>query len=154
MTTNVGRLLAAHSVHHRFIEYSHDPGAMDAVSVARRVGIEPERVFKTLVARGDCTGVVVFCVPGPLELDLKKAAAVSGNKRVALLPVSELRPLTGYLRGACSPIGMTKRYSTWIDETSTLFAEICISAGIHGGQIALDPHALAAFIDADFADLT
>lgn len=127
---------------------------MDAVSVARRVGVEPERVFKTLVARGDCTGVLVFCIPGPLELDLKKAAAVSRNKRIALLPVSELRPLTGYVRGACSPVGMTKRYPTWIDETATLFAEICVSAGVHGGQIALDPNALATFISATFADLT
>ena len=127
---------------------------MDAVSVARRVGVDPDRVFKTLVAQGDRTGVLVFCIPGPLELDLKKAAAASRNKRVALLPVKELRPATGYVRGACSPIGMTKGYPTWIDETATLFAEICVSAGIHGGQIGIDPHALAAFIGAVFADLT
>ncbi len=122
--------------------------------MADKIGAEHEQVFKTLVARGDTTGVVVFCIPGPFELDLKKAAAVSGNKKVEMIRAKELLPLTGYVRGGCSPIGMKKQYPTWIDETAQLFDRIHVSAGAHGAQVLIAPSALAQLIDAEFAEIT
>lgn len=154
MKTNATRILENHNIPHEQITYDSSDGEIDAISVADKIGAEHEQVFKTLVARGDKTGIVVFCIPGPFELDLKKAAAVSGNKKVELIAVKELLPLTGYIRGGCSPIGMKKQYPTWIDETALLFERIYVSAGAHGAQILIVPQALADLIDARFEDIS
>jgi Cys-tRNA(Pro)/Cys-tRNA(Cys) deacylase len=153
MKTNVTRILEARYIPHEQITYDSSDGAIDAVSVADNIGAEHEKVFKTLVARGDKTGIVVFCIPGPFELDLKKAAVVSGNKKVEMIRARELLPLTGYIRGGCSPIGMKKQYPTWIDETAQLFDRIHVSAGAHGAQVLLAPQDLATLIEAEFAEL-
>ena len=151
--TNALRILDAHSVAYDAVEYDVDEDALDAVSVAMKIGAEPESVFKTLVARGDKTGLCVFVIPGPFELNLKKAAAASGNKSVELIHLRELTPLTGYVRGGCSPIGMKKQYPTWIDETAQLFDRIYASAGQRGLQMFLAPADLLRVVGAEWADL-
>lgn len=151
--TNAVRLLEASHVDYETIEYETGDDAIDAVSVADTIGVDRDRVFKTLVARGDKTGVCVFVIPGPSELNLKKAASASGNKNLELVSVKELLPLTGYIRGGCSPIGMKKRYPTFIDETAQLFDAIFVSAGVRGMQIRLAPDALLHAIEAVYADV-
>ena len=106
-------------------------------------------MFKTLVTRGDKTGILVFCIPVLDELDLRRAASVSGNKKLDMIHVKELLPLTGYMRGGCSPIGMKKKYPTYIDETYVLFDEIAVSAGMRGEQIILDPNDLVRYVGAE-----
>ena len=127
--TNVMRLLDAAGVHYRTAEYEYDESDLSGRHAAEQLDLPAEQVFKTLVARGDKTGPVVFCIPVLDELDLRRAAAVSGNKKVELIHLKELLPLTGYLRGGCSPIGMKKKFPTYIDETCILFDEIAVSAG-------------------------
>ena len=114
----------------------------------------PEQVFKTLVARGERTGINVFCIPVCCELDLKKAAKAAGDKNMELIAVKELLPLTGYIRGGCSPVGMKKKYPTFMDETCILWEEIALSAGERGQQITLNPEALAKLTGAVLADIT
>ena len=130
--TNVMRLLDAAGVHYRTAEYEYDESDLSGRHAAEQLDLPAEQVFKTLVARGDKTGPVVFCIPVLDELDLRRAAAVSGNKKVELIHLKELLPLTGYLRGGCSPIGMKKKFPTYIDETCILFDEIAVSAGARG----------------------
>ncbi|MDH7516416.1 MAG: Cys-tRNA(Pro) deacylase [Bacteroidota bacterium] len=153
MKTNAARILTAWGIPYDLIEYQTDEDRLDAVSVADAIGAERESVFKTLVARGDRTGICVFVIPGPSELDAKKAAAVSGNKSIALVSVRDLFPLTGYVRGGCSPIGMRKRYPTWIDETAQAFDAVFVSAGIRGLQMRIDPHDLCRAVEGTWADL-
>ena len=151
--TNAVRLLETREIRFRLAEYQVEEDGLDAVSVAGKIGAEPERVFKTLVARGDGGQVLVFCVPGSGELDLKKAARVAGVKKVEMVRASELLPLTGYVRGGCSPIGMRKPYPTWIDETAGLFETVFVSAGVRGLQIELAPADLASLCEAPLADV-
>ena len=153
-TTNAMRLLMKAGIPFRTSEYEVDESDLSGVHAARALGIDPDCMFKTLVARGDKRGVSVFCIPVAEELDLKKAAAVTGDKKVEMIHVKELLGLTGYIRGGCSPIGMKKKYPTFIDETAVLFDEIYVSAGMRGQQIILDPEGLRAYTDAAFADLT
>ena len=152
--TNAMRLLEKAGVAFRTAEYPWDESDLSGVHAAPAIGMPPETVFKTLVARGDKTGPAVFCIPLAETLDLRKAALASGNKRVELVAVKELLGLTGYIRGGCSPVGMKKKYPTCIDETAQLFDEIAVSAGQRGEQLILAPDALAAFVDAAYADLT
>ena len=114
----------------------------------------PEQVFKTLVARGEKRGIVVFCVPVCCELDLKKAAKAAGDKKIEMVHMKELLPLTGYIRGGCSPIGMKKVYPTFIDETAQLYEEIAVSAGMRGQQLILHPDDLICYTDMTVCDLT
>ena len=151
--TNAIRILESRGIAHRVATYEVDEDELDAVSVARKIGVAPERVFKTLVAVGDKTGHVVFVIPGDCELDLKKAARASGNKKVEMIRMKELLPVTGYVRGGCSPIGMKRPFPTYIDETAQLFEEIHVSAGARGMQIALAPLDLAATADGELTDL-
>jgi Cys-tRNA(Pro)/Cys-tRNA(Cys) deacylase len=130
-----------------------DPEHLDARTAARALGLEEERVFKTLVARDEQNRIWVFCIPGPRELDLKKAAAAAESKRVVMVHLAELQALTGYQRGACSPVGMKKAFPTLIDESALLFERICVSAGQRGVQVLLAPRDLAELIGARFADL-
>ncbi len=134
--------------------FAVDPEHLDARTAARALGLEEERVFKTLVARDERSRIWVFCIPGPCELDLKKAAAAAESKRVVMVRLAELTALTGYQRGGCSPVGMKKEFPTLIDESAVLFERICVSAGQRGVQVLLAPRDLAELIGARFADLT
>ena len=137
--TNVARLLDKAKVAYELIPYEVDESDLSAVHVAASLGEDIERVFKTLVLHGDKTGYFVCVVPGEHEVDLKKAAKVSGNKKCDLIPVKELLPLTGYIRGGCSPIGMKKHFPTYIHETCLSFPYIYVSAGTRGLQVKLSP---------------
>ncbi|HEX2869044.1 MAG TPA: Cys-tRNA(Pro) deacylase [Ignavibacteriales bacterium] len=152
--TNAIRILESQGVKHSTVSYEYNEQELDAISVADKIGAEHESVFKTLVARGDKTGIAVFCIPANAELNLKKAAHVSGNKSIEMIKVKELLPLTGYIRGGCSPIGMKKSYPTYIDETAEIFDEIYVSAGVRGTQIKINPRELKEITGAGFADLT
>lgn len=152
--TNVMRLLDAAGIAYETREYPWQEDDLSGTHAAQELGMPPEQVFKTLVARGDKTGPLVFCIPVEENLDLRKAASASGNKRVEMLPLRELTGLTGYQRGGCSPIGMKKKFPTCIDETAVLFDTIGVSAGMRGAQILLNPQALADYIGAQFAELT
>jgi Cys-tRNA(Pro)/Cys-tRNA(Cys) deacylase len=151
--TNVVRMLAARNIPCEILKYSADKDHLDALSAARRLGLDPETVFKTLVARDEKLELRVFCIPGSCELDLKKAARAAGAKRIALIRTQELLPLTGYLRGGCSPIGMKRQYPTYIDEFARACAAITVSAGERGLQVRLAPGDLLELTAARFADL-
>ena len=133
--------------------YEYDENDLNGNHAAEALGLPPEQVFKTLVARGDRTGINVFCIPVCCELNLKKAAAAAGDKNMELIPVKELLPLTGYIRGGCSPVGMKKKYPTFIDEVCTLCEEIAVSAGERGHQMLLPPDALLQLTNAVTADI-
>ncbi len=153
MKTNAVRILESKNIAHSTVEYESDENEIDAVSVANKIGAEPETVFKTLVARNESNELLVFVIPGNFELNLKKAAKASGSKSIELIKVKELQPLTGYIRGGCSPIGMKKLFPTFIDETAQLNEKIYCSAGVRGMQLYLSPLDLAAVIEAEFAEL-
>ena len=152
--TNAMRLLDAAGITFTTTEYEYDESDLSGVHAAKEIGMPPEQVFKTLVTRGDKTGITVFCIPVCCELDLRKAAAVSGNKKLEMTHVKELLDLTGYLRGGCSPIGMKKLYPTYIDETAELFDTIAVSAGLRGQQIIIAPDDLIGYVKAQEADVT
>lgn len=147
------RLLETAGISYGTKEYEYDESDLSGVHAARVLGLDPDMVFKTLVLKGDKTGYFVCVIPVALEVDLKKAAAVTGNKKCDLIPVKELLPLTGYLRGGCSPIGMKKQFPTYIDETATLCDVISVSAGQRGVQVLLSPDELLEYIKATYAEL-
>lgn len=151
--TNAMRLLDAAKVPYEVKEYEFDLDDLSGTHAAEALGLDADMVFKTLVAVGDKTGPAVFVIPVALALDLKRAAAVSGNKRVEMLPLKELTNVTGYLRGGCSPVGMKKRFPTFIDSRAQNQEIISVSAGLRGVQVLLAPTALAAFTGGSFADL-
>ena len=130
-----------------------DEQDLSGVHAAQAVGMPEEQVFKTLVARGEKTGINVFCIPVCCELDLKKAAKAAGDKNMELVAVKELLGLTGYIRGGCSPVGMKKHYPTFIDETCTLWDEIAVSAGARGHQMIVPPQPLAELVGAELTDI-
>ena len=151
--TNVMRLLDQHGV--PYTPHFYDPdGPIDGPSVAQAVGADPEAVFKTLVTRGASGGYYVFDIPVGDSLNLKKAARAVGEKSIAMLPQKELLPLTGYVHGGCSPVGMKKPFPTVFHETVILFDTIYVSAGKIGAQVEADPNALMALIGAGAADVT
>ena len=152
--TNAMRLLRQAGVAFDTSSYEVDESDLSGVHAARELGVEPERVFKTLVARGEKTGINVFVIPVAEELDLKKCAAAAGDKKLEMVHVKELFNLTGYIRGGCSPIGMKKKYPTYIDETCQLFETIYVSAGKRGLQLIISPEALSEFIGGQMYDLT
>lgn len=152
--TNAVRLVQQAGIPCRECFYEFDENDLRGTHAAHAIGLPEEQVFKTLVARGDRTGIHVFCIPVCCELDLKKAAKVVGDKHIELVPVKELLALTGYIRGGCSPVGMKKKYPTHLDETCILYDEIAVSAGERGHQMLLNPESLAALVDADMTDLT
>lgn len=151
--TNAMRLLRSAGAAFGTAEYEPDEDDLSGVSAAAKLGVEKERVFKTLVCRGEKTGINVFVIPVGEELDLKKCAAAAGDKRVEMIHVKELQPLTGYIRGGCSPVGMKKKYPTHIDETALLWDEIYVSAGRRGLQLVIAPDALIKFTDANVRDI-
>lgn len=135
----MARLLDKAKVKYELIPYEVDENDLSAIHVAESLGENIEQVFKTLVLHGDKTGYFVCVIPGEHEVNLKLAAKVSGNKKCDLIPMKDLLPLTGYIRGGCSPIGMKKHFSTYIHETCEQFPYIYVSAGIRGLQIKLAP---------------
>ena len=153
-TTNAMRLLRAAKIPFETRSYEVDESDLSGVHAAQVLGVPPEQVFKTLVAKGEKRGPLVFVIPVAEELDLKKCAAAAGDKRVELIPMKDLLPLTGYLRGGCSPVGMKKQFPTYFDETATLFEQILVSAGKRGLQLVVDPQRLCEFLDGNFSDLT
>jgi len=152
--TNAARLLDQMNIPYELREYEWSEDELDAVSVARKIGLPPEQVFKTLVVRGDRTGVLVACIPGSGELDLKRLAAVSGNKRVEMVHVKEILGLTGYIRGGVSPLGMKKHYPLYLDETAEIIDQLAVSAGQRGLQIVLSGPDLIRATGAQLAALT
>ena len=152
--TNAIRLVQLSGIPCREAFYDYDEKDLSGIHAAHAIGMPEEQVFKTLVARGERTGIHVFCIPVCLELDLKKAAKAAGDKNMELVPVKELLSLTGYIRGGCSPVGMKKKYPTHFDESCLLFDEIAVSAGARGHQMILPPEPLVALVGAETADLT
>ena len=151
--TNAARLLDAAGIPYTLVPYEVDEEHLEASHVAEQLGEDLDRVFKTLVLRGDRTGLFVCVVPGSMEVDLRVAARISGNKNCAMIHVKELLPLTGYIRGGCSPIGMKKPLPTYIHESALLWDTIYVSAGVRGLQICIEPQALIDFVGADIYPL-
>lgn len=154
MKTIAARMLDQLKIAYELREYEVSEDELDAVTVARKVNMPPEATFKTLVARGDKTGVVMACVPGNGELDLKKFASATGNKRVELVAVKEIQALTGYIRGGVSPLGTKKKYPFYLDQTALNHERISVSAGQRGLQMILAPADLQRAASATLADLT
>ncbi|MDR0434048.1 MAG: Cys-tRNA(Pro) deacylase [Gracilibacteraceae bacterium] len=151
--TNALRILEAAGAPFTAREYDAADGGISGLAVAAKIGQAPERVFKTLVTEGKNTGLNVFIIPAGVELDLKKAAAAAGDKYVEMIKARELEPKTGYIHGGCSPLGMKKRFPTFIDETAELYDTINVSGGRIGLQVELAPGDLARLTDARFCDL-
>ena len=152
--TNVIRIVESLGIPHRVVSYECDGENLDAATVARSIGAPEEQVFKTLVTRNDKDDIYVFCVPGNSEIDFKKAARITGSKKIDMIGMKELLPLTGYVRGGCSPVGMKKKYPVYIDELALVFDRIYISAGIRGLQLEIEPGELCRICDAAVADVT
>lgn len=151
--TNAVRLVEQAQIPCREMFYEFDEHDLNGNHAAAAIGKPAEEVFKTLVARGERTGIHVFCIPVCCELNLKKAAKAAGDKNMELIAVKELLPLTGYIRGGCSPVGMKKKYPTYLDETCQLYDEIAVSAGARGHQMLLNPLSLAKLANAKLVDL-
>jgi len=151
--TNAIRLLEVNHIPHAVIEYDYSEEEIDAVSVAKKISTNPELVFKTLVSVNEKNNFFVFVIPGNFELNLKKAAIVTGSKNIDLIKLKDLLPITGYIRGGCSPIGMKKMFPTYIDENAQLFANIYVSAGARGLQLFISPYNLYKITNAQFAEL-
>ena len=146
--TNAARLLDAAGISYTLVSYEVDEEHLEASHVAEQLGEDLDRVFKTLVLRGDRNGLFVCVMPGSMEVDLRVAARISGNKNCAMIHVKELLPLTGYIRGGCSPIGMKKPLPTFIHESALLYDSIYVSAGVRGLQLCMDPQDLITFVGA------
>ena len=152
--TNAMRILDKAKIVYKTIEYAYDENDLNGLTIAKSAGLPPAIVFKTIVARGDKTGIIVMCVPVEKEVDLKKAAMESGNKRVEMLHVKELLSSVGYMRGACSPIGMKKNFPTYFDTSVTENEETAVSGGMRGYQILLNSNSLLEFTKAKVCDIT
>jgi Cys-tRNA(Pro)/Cys-tRNA(Cys) deacylase len=139
MKTNAARLLDSLGIAYELRTYEVDPEHLSAESVARKIGLPPEQVFKTLVARGDRTGVLLAVVPGDAELDLKALARATGDRKTDTVPLKEVQPLTGYVRGGVTALAAKKGYPVWADETIELFDLVSVSAGVRGTQLVLAP---------------
>lgn len=152
--TNAMRRLDAAKIPYRVMEYTVDENDLSGTHIADQIGLPYAQVFKTLVAKGEKSGPVVFCIPCDGEIDLKKAAALTGNKKIEMIHVKDLLGLTGYIRGGVSPIGMKKKFPTYIDESCLSFEEITVSSGQRGAQLLLNTAALVKFTEARPSALT
>jgi Cys-tRNA(Pro)/Cys-tRNA(Cys) deacylase len=139
MKTNAARLLDDAQIPYELREYKVDPDDLSAEAVAKKIGMPAEQVFKTLVVRGDRNGVMFAVVPGDSELNLKLLAKVSGDRKIEMVPLKEVQPLTGYIRGGVTALASKKDYLVYLDETAILFDQISVSAGVRGSQIVLNP---------------
>ena len=151
--TNAMRLLDAANISYEVKEYPVDEGDLSGVHVAKVLNQSPDSVFKTLVLKGEKNGFLVCCIPVNQELDLKKVAKVAKDKKVDMIPMKDLLKTTGYIRGGCSPIGMKKKFPTYMDETAILFDKIAVSGGVRGTQIIIEPNDLIAYVDITTCDL-
>lgn len=152
--TNAMRMLDAAKIGYEVLTYTVDENDLSGIHIAEELNFPPQQMFKTLVARGDKTGPLVFCIPVAEELNLKGAATITGNKRIEMVHVKELLALTGYVRGGCSPIGMKKTFPTYVDESALSFEFITVSSGTRGAQLLLPRADLLQFIQAKTASLT
>jgi Cys-tRNA(Pro)/Cys-tRNA(Cys) deacylase len=151
--TNAARILDRQGIKYELLVYDVDESDLSAIAVADKLRQNIDQVFKTLVLRGDKSGIFVCIIPGAEELDLKKASYLSGNKNAAMVPVKEIFDLTGYIRGGCSPIGMKKNYPAFIDESCILYDSIYVSAGIRGIQFKISPDDLIKVASCQTGDL-
>jgi Cys-tRNA(Pro)/Cys-tRNA(Cys) deacylase len=151
--TNAMRILDSLGIMYEILSYPVSDEHIDAVAMAKSLGLDPDFVWKTLVAHDERNNPLVFCIPGPAELNLKKAAKAAGVKKIELISLRDLTPLTGYVRGGCSPLGMKKNFPTWLDEIISTFERIYVNAGIRGMQIQLDPADLIRAVRANVADI-
>ncbi|NWF50390.1 MAG: Cys-tRNA(Pro) deacylase [Ignavibacteriaceae bacterium] len=151
--TNAIRIIESLGIEFKTYQYEFDDEDLSGTTVAQKIGVEPDRVFKTLVCINDRNEIFIFCIPVISELNLKKAASASGNKKLEMLKMKDLFPTTGYVRGGCSPIGMKKKFPVFIDETAQLFEKIFISAGTRGMQIEISANDLITAVDGSYADL-
>ena len=152
--TNAMRRLDAAKIPYEVFEYEVDENDLSGKHIADEIGLPHEQVFKTLVARGDKTGPLVMCIPVDLEIDLKLAARETGNKRIEMIHVKDLLALTGYIRGGVSPIGMKKKFPTYLDASCLNFEKITVSSGTRGAQLLLSVSELLPFLDAKTAEFT
>lgn len=151
--TNAARLLDKAKIKYELVSYEVDENDLAATHIATQLDEDIRQVFKTLVLKGDKTGYFVCVVPGDAEVDLKKAAKVSGNKKVDLIPMKELLPTTGYIRGGCSPVGMKKVFPTYFHSTCMDFDYIYVSAGVRGLQLKIAPADLVKYVRASIAEI-
>lgn len=151
--TNAIRLVQQAKIPCRESFYEYDEKDLSGKHAASAIGMPEEQVFKTLVAKGEKTGINVFCIPVCCELDLKQAAKAAGDKNMELIPVKDLLNLTGYIRGGCSPVGMKKKFPVFFDETCILWEEIAVSAGARGHQMIVPPMDLAALVGAKLVNI-
>lgn len=151
--TNVMRLLDAAGIGYEAGEYEMDEQDLSGSHAADMMGVDHDTMYKTLVLKGEKTGYLVCCIPVDEEVDLKKAAKAAKDKKAELIPMKDLLPLTGYVRGGCSPIGMKKKFPLYIEETAVLYDRIMVSAGMRGVQISIDPQDLALFTGGVFVPL-
>lgn len=152
--TNAMRMLDAAKIPYEVLTYAVDENDLSGVHIASQLGLPLEMVFKTLVAKGDRTGYLVFCIPVDREIDLRLAAALTGNKRIEMVHVKDLLSLTGYIRGGCSPVGMKKKFPTYFDESVLTQERITVSAGVRGAQLLVEREALLGFVGAKIATVT
>ena len=152
--TNAVRLVQQAGIPCKEAFYEYDEHDLNGNHAAVALGMPPEQVFKTLVARGERTGINVFCIPVCFDLDLKKAAKAAGDKNMEMIHVKELLGITGYIRGGGSPVGMKKKFPTFMDETCQLYDEIAVSAGARGHQMIVPPEDLARLVGAERVDIT
>lgn len=152
--TNVARILDGLKITYELREYKVDENDLGAENVAAKIGVPLAQVFKTLVVCGDKTGVLLACIPGGSELDLKALAHVSGNKKVEMAPLKDIQKLTGYIRGGVSPLGTKKQYNTYIDESIILWDYISISAGIRGCQVLIAPNDLVGAVNGEICNVS
>ena len=151
--TNAARILDRLKIQYELKEYKVDPNDLSAIHVAKEVNMDIKMVFKTLVARSDKNDIIMACIPGNDELHLKKLAHAAKFKKVEMIHLKELQPLTGYIRGGCSPLGAKKEYPVFLDETALSWEKIAISAGIRGEQILINPNDLIKAVNATVCDL-
>ncbi len=154
MKTNAARELDRLGIPYELREYEVDPGDLSAETVARKVGMPPEQVFKTLVARGDRNGVCLAVVPGDAELDLKALAKLTGDRKIEMAALKEVQPLTGYIRGGVTALACKKPYPVYLDSSASAFPTISVSAGVRGTQIILSPQDYARAVSAKLGEIS
>ncbi len=151
--TNAMRMLDKAKIPYEAIEYTVDESDLSGVTIAKAVGLDCSMVFKTLVAKGDKTGPVVMCISADKEIDLKKAASLSGNKKIEMIHVKDLLALTGYIRGGCSPVGMKKKFPTYFNDSCQNHEKITVSAGVKGCQLLVSVKELIEYTSATICDI-
>ncbi|MBQ0070451.1 MAG: Cys-tRNA(Pro) deacylase [Spirochaetales bacterium] len=152
--TNAMRILDALQIPYTTAEYEVDEEHLDAIHASESAGLDPEQVFKTIVMKNSSNQLFVFCLPAEFSISMEKARALTGSKDIDLLKMTELQKYTGYIRGGCSPLGMIRKYPTFIEEMALLQEKVYVSAGLRGYQLCLSPDDLARAAEATFADFT